>query len=492
MQEEDQNPFKQVWRRWDVPAEDVEVSREKFLFELCAVYPIDRFKEDKDLEPEVLLIPRYSRLFLRHIPLFVFTSCLVLIVHAEFNTEVVGISTMLAGVDTGLLLVLAVSGLVWLGILLGVFVRSGLMARPMLSKAVFVYGLIGVLFAGNVYAVYRTFWLQATHPHIAYASGYLFFVLIVGLLGYDLVLKGENFFCRLGETRLLESSGESDEGKSDEGESGPYESFRDNELKETLGKTAIKIGKIKFLYAHVFAFLVLLPFFGIWYVGKGPLGIDLFSSLAINLIVDFVLLVGVFQFFVAATYLRKLLNGDIEQKGTRLKFAYRPFHPDGHGGFRDLGKAAMHVNIIFILIGIYFVYRAYTAGFRTKPAGTQMVEGLVWATNYLGPILMYVLIALLWFYYTFWTIHKRMLKGKKETIANLQKSARACETGDRSTDGPEEKLNSELLGGYEDKDPWQELNDRGAPVWPVEVKKLGWLISADLLPVLLSIPTIIP
>ncbi len=506
-----------LWKRWDSDDPDGEgepgTLPERRFFEFCAV-PLagDSFAEGPrpasgdggESGPEerpadagesgsvetalVSFLPPATRLLLRHVPTMVALFLVAVLVEAELRPAVSGISTVLPELP---LVPLVYLGLAVCGLVV-VLVRSGIVDGPTAVRALFIYGLTGVLLAGSVYGTVLTLETRRateTTPHVVYTFPTLLFTLLVGLLAYDLLMKGERLYTRFGKKNIVTAHGAT-------GLSGGelYERIKREELLPKLDET---VGP--FRYGHVFAILVLSVYLLIWSF-KGPLGTGLWSSFLLNLTINLVVLVGVFNFLVGVLFLRKLLNGKYSHDGVALQPGYLPFHPDRQGGFADIGRLAMRINVIFILIGAYYTYRAYISGIRTFPARaelpfdplyaevigveqTSVLEMVFWVINFIGPVVLYALVVAVWFYYTFWEIHRVMANQKKELI--LERQSDRLE----SDEYPEATVDSPL-GEYEYRDDWQALYD--APEWPVNTQKLGGLITGNVLPILFSIPTVVP
>lgn len=489
-----------VWRRWDLGTEpgnpEVETLQEKQLFELCPLpfLPDNSVFEDDDLEPDIKFAPTPVRLVLRHTPTIVLFATVAFIVEAELRGDVVGISAVLEGMSPAPLLFFMV---VWGGIT-AVFVKSGIVSRNTFLKSSIITSLAGVLALGTVYEAYYTLYPPvqgAPPPHVTYLSSTLLASLVAGMLAYDLLLKGENMFSYLGETNIFDEA--------------LYEQFKmrlSNDLDD---------GLFGVRYGYIFTFLFIFNFVFIWSI-NGPVGAGLVTGYLFTLTIDCVLLVGVFQFLIGITGLRIIMRGQFEVDGEPLVPQYLPYHPDGHAGFADLGRCAMQINIIMIIMGLFYVWRAYFAGLRTIPTepnpayvpfyadvflisgilGTPGYEWLLWASNYILPIVAYILIVSFWFYYTFWEIHKRMVKGKKETILTRQSYNRKEHSDGQQKpnssddDRSDSRLADEPVGEYNDREPWERLYN--APEWPINTKKLAWIISGNAVPVLFSIPTLLP
>lgn len=494
-----------VWRRWDIEVDDgngseVEKLPQKQFFELCPLpmLPSDSIFENNSLRPDIQFLPTSIRIILRHIPTIVLITTVLVLIEAELRPNIIGISSMVSGLSFVPALFII---FVWGGITL-IFIKSGVVPPDAFLKSSVIASLGGIHAIGTVYEVYHTFKYSVagtSDPHVTYFSSTLLISLIVGMLSYDLLLKGENMFSKLGQTNIFDEN--------------LYEKFKyelANDLEE---------GIYGVQYGYIFATLFLFNFIFIWSL-QGPSGVGLVTGLIYTTILDFVLLFGVFQFLIGITGIRRMMRGDLKFEGEKLEPEYLPYHPDGHAGFGDIGTCAMQINIILILMGGFYVWRGYFAGLRTLPTQpslpfspfyadligiselitTQGYEWLLWSSNYLVPIAAYILIVSFWFYYTFWEIHKRMVKGKKDKILTKQSHLRSQSPTEASShtlidvpseDGDSTIANSDLLvGNYNDQEPWVNLHD--APEWPIDTKKLAWIISGNGVPVLFSIPTLIP
>lgn len=514
--EESPYPYS-LWKRWDsddpVGEGKPKVISEKHFFEFCAI-PLtgDSFYEDRskrgagtDEEPkQVWFLPQYPRLLLRHVPSMVAVFLVLVLVEAELRPTVQGVSTLLPD--------LPIAPLVYLGVatsaLLLVLVTSKIVDGSTVIRAAFVYGLMGILLAGSAYGTYLTLESRGgteTVPHVVYTFPTLLFTLVIGLLAYDLLLRGEHLYTHFGDKNIItghdpavaddQSGATSETGNTNQNGKKLYEDIKNTYLCPKLEHPTDRLR-----YGHLFAALVLLVYLLIWSF-KGPLGTGLWSSLLLNVTINLVVLVGVFNFLVGIVFLRNLLNGEYStDDGVVLQPKYLPFHPDRQGGFAEIGKLAMRINVLFILLGAYYAYRAYISGIRTFPDNaalpfdplyaeligieqSQVLETLFWTVNFIGPVVLYALVVTIWFYYTFWEIHRVMATQKNKLILQKQKEIRAGSADPHYHD-------SLPYGEYEDKDGWTALYD--APEWPVNAQKLGGLITGNVLPILFSIPTVIP
>jgi hypothetical protein len=164
-------------------------------------------------------------------------------------------------------------------------------------------------------------------------------------------------------------------------------------------------------------------------------------------------------------WLYELMNEDISGSDHPNILRYEVYHPDGQGGYRDLGKFVTRVNLLFIVAGIYAVYRLYVHGLRSAPvditaATDPAIATVLWALNFGGPILIYPFFIGVWLYYSVWQIHLRMIRERERTYA---------ETTDRF-----------------DTDTDWHLRTEGS-VWPFNSNQLHSLLYGHLRPVVLTL-----
>jgi amino acid permease len=120
---------------------------------------------------------------------------------------------------------------------------------------------------------------------------------------------------------------------------------------------------------------------------------------------------------------------------------------------------------------------------------TQLEVGF-WLVNFLGAILLYAAIVIVWFYYTFWEMHKQMVKQKKVKILRYQLEFRQSDNEGDDGDDDAQTTVEKPIGELDDKEYWQELYD--APVWPINTQKMSAVVTGNLLPIALSLPTVLP
>ena len=496
---------------------EVEAGSDTPFFELGALPfltddPVSQIDQKPD-SVDVQFLYGPARTAARNIPLFVAALTVLLLADAELNPEAVGLSTLVPDLPlVPVVYLLALGGGFTVLLLL-----SDIVDRETLVRTGFVYGLGGFLFAGTVYAAYLTLSTrggEAITSHAVYGFPTLFFALVLGLLGYDLLLKGETLFSKMGEKNIfhhleqVEDAETDEDGAADtaeETESGTDDASGEvtladyNAVKKREITDKIDGGKWGIRWGHMFVALILSQYLVVWSF-KGPLGTSMISVLVLNVAVLLVALLSVYNFLIGIVFLRKLIRGELEtDDGRVIRPEYRPYHPDQQGGYGDIGKCALHINILLILAGAYYVFRAYISGLRSFPSSTSLdpfyadllglqptaqLELGFWLVNFLGPILLYAALVVFWFYFTFWEMHKQMVRQKKQKILQYQIDFREADSegSERTIEVP--------IGEVYDKNQWQELYD--APEWPINTRKIGAIVTGNLVPVALSLPTVVP
>jgi hypothetical protein len=469
----------------------------------------DRSAEPTDHEEPIRYLPSPEddgslpltgliRTALRYTPLVVGCLALVFLVAAELAPGVEGASAYLSSLPLVLVPAGAGGAVLW-GVLAYLVVGAGLVSGRELAKAVAVYGLVAVLALGTAVSVFLVLTAERPDrldPNIVYTAGYLLLILVGGLLTYDAMLRTEYLFDNLGRKLIV-----------DEDATGAYEAFR-LQVAERLDHHTEVLGRSVPTYL-LFAPLLVSQFAAVWaFAGNGPQNLSFQVTFWANVLVDLVLAVIYFQLFVLIKAFHDLVTGNVTlyrdddgnyhpDDGTDDPDAspraavevdllsYRPFHPDGYGGFRDFGKFATRVNVLLILGGLYVTYRLYVQGARALPATEVALdtalttEVLVWGVSYVGPVVVLIVVAFAWLYYSFWTLHVKMAAERER--AYIEWAYRRRESDDEPTpvDTP--------LGAVEDATDWQER--RGpAPVWPVDSRLLASLVSSSLVPLLLALP----
>lgn len=429
--------------------------------------------DEEAVEPvQFKFLSGVPRQLLRHVPLVILTALVILLVAAEFTSGVDGVSVLVPSLQGenvvlfGLFLLIG-PVMLWLFSLVDV-----LEAREFVSAAV-TYGLIVVLGAGVGVSVLLTVLADhpsETPPSVVLISGYLLVLLVGGQLLYEATLRIEHLFVKLG--------GRKGDIVDDER---AYRRFL-TDLHDGLGATAFGIGP-----SRLFGVLFAAQFAIIWMIGGGPQELGFEVGLVVNFVLDAVLATIFFQFLVLVRYFNRLLNATGEYGDVGI--TYQPFHVDGHGGFRDLGRFALRINVILMLGGLYLVYRLYVIGGRALP-----MEGLagfgdpvllsVWLISFAGPVGAYALGVGAWGYYSFWTMHAKMVRDK-HALARRYQEMDSRPAVDRTPAAGDD------IETFEDSEgpAWEALV--AAPTWPVDVNRLASLVTGNALPLVLPASNIL-
>jgi hypothetical protein len=423
--------------------------------------------DDEAAEPvQFKFLSGVPRQLLRHVPLVILTALVMLLVGAEFTPGIDGVSVLVPpvrGENVVLfgLFVLIAPVMLWLFSLVDV-----LEAREFVSAAL-TYGLIAVLGAGVGIGVLLTVLADhpsETPPSVVFVSGYLLVLLVGGQLLYEATLRIEHLFVKLGSR----SGDIVDDERA-------YRRFL-TDLHDGLGASAFGLGP-----SRLFGVLFAAQFAIIWLIGGGPQELGYGLGLAVNFALDAVLATIFFQFLVLIRYFNRLLNATGEYADVGI--TYQPFHVDGHGGFRDLGRFALRINVILVLAGLYLVYRLYVIGGRALP-----VEGLagfgdpvmlsVWLISFVGPVGAYAFGVGAWGYYSFWTMHAKMVRDK-HALARRYQGMDSRPPVDRTPSAGDD------IERFEDSEgpAWAALV--AAPTWPVDVNRLASLVTGNALPLVL-------
>ncbi|MFB6310956.1 MAG: hypothetical protein ABEH64_07215 [Salinirussus sp.] len=473
-----------LWIRWTDGGTDLHLHR------VCEVVPQVRFsktppfihskpekgkpptftpvRDDEDDPDDIQFrfLSGWPRWLLRHVPLVILIATLIIGIGAEFTPGVHGVSELLpefAGPDALLLglFLLITPVLIWL------FATVDVVDYREFPTAVTVYGLV-ILLAGGVGAS-LLFWSTASHPSetppsVVFVSGYLLMLLVAGLLLYEATLRIEHLF-----TKLHRRQGDV------VGDERAYRRFL-TDLHETLNEASI----FGVHPSRLFGLLIAAQFAIIWSIGFGPQHLGFGLGTLVNFILNAVLGTVAFQFLILVRYFNRLFN--ITDDYQDVELTYQPFHVDGRGGFRDFGRFATRINVILSMGGLYVVFRLYVVGGRALPveglAGfTDPLPFAVWLVSYIGPIVAYTLGAGAWAYYSFWMMHRKMLRDKHELARQYQGISRRknVERGPAAGDD---------IDAFEDEDgpAWGSLVD--APTWPLDVGKMVSLLSGNAIPLL--------
>lgn len=457
-----------------LPIDDLHLHR------YCAVPPFDDWREpDGD---GVRFLDGPMRTGLRNTPTAIAVVVALLLLGAELSPEVQGVSVFLpdlplVAAPVAVLLAVVWAGMVWL--LFG----AGLLEGEDTAKGLVVYGLLATLAvgtAGSVYLVVTAEDPTALPTNVVYVSGYLLMLCLCGMLVYDGMLKTEHLFESLPEKLLV-----------DEADRDAYEQFLGNLSADLSDEVDLPVVGPVPTYA-VFAPLFVSQFAAVWLLQSGPQGLGWWLNFLVNVTLNLFIVAVAFQFLVLIKGFHDLVTGSVEVtdgEGNTVRrdlLTYRPFHPDGRGGFRDFGKFATRVNLILIVGGLYTIFRLYVQGARSPvfdPTGGVLgalgvggeVAPLVWLVSYVGPVLAYAAAAAAWLYYSFWQLHVKMARDRERQYTEWVRERRRAEDG---TDAP--------LGDLDDAVDWLERR-QNAPVWPIRSQQLFSLVSGTFVPLLFSV-----
>lgn len=468
-----------------LPIDDLHLHR------YCAVPPFDSLREDwEDDEASARYLGGPMRAGLRHTPSVIAAVVVVLLLGAELSPEVQGVSVFLPDLPLVAAPVAVLLAVVW-AVMMWLLFGVGLLEGADAAKGLIVYGLFAVLAVGtcgSVYLVLRAGDPTQLTPNVIYVSGYLLMLLVCGMLVYDGMLKTEHLLENLPDKLLV-----SEDHRRE------YELFL-----EQLSDNLTDIVRVPIVGSRIPTYAVFAPLFvsqfgAVWLLQSGPQGLGWWLNFLVNVTLNLFVVAVAFQFLVLIKAFHELVTGNVElededgniivdDKGDPVNYdllTYRPFHPDGHGGFRDLGKFATRVNVILIIGGLYAIFRLYVQGARSPvfdPTGGVLgalgvggeVAPLVWLVSYVGPVLVYGVAAAAWLYYSFWHLHVKMAKEREQQYTEWVQRQRQ----ENGIDAP--------LGDIEDAADWLERR-QAAPVWPIQSRQLFSLVSGTLVPLLFSI-----
>jgi hypothetical protein len=176
--------------------------------------------------------------------------------------------------------------------------------------------------------------------------------------------------------------------------------------------------------SHVISALGVSVAVYVWTRAQGPQNLGFPITTLGNAALDFVIGIVIVQFLIVVRWLYDLVNDDVADVEQSNVLTYEAYHPDGHGGYRDLGKFVTRVNVLFIISGLYAVYRLYVHGLRAAPAEVAStvdptVATVLWVLNFGGPVVLYPFIIAIWLYYSVWQIHLRMIRERERTYATM-------------------------------------------------------------------------
>jgi hypothetical protein len=333
----------------------------------------------------------------------------------------------------------------------------GILDLRELYKASVVFGLLGVLIVGTLVSVGLVLLdpTRAAERNIVFTSGYLLMLLLAGLLVYDGMLRTEHLFEKLPVTGIVADTDR-------------YDAFKRRlaaELNHVLVDRELSVAgrsyRVRVPTAYVFALLFLSQYAVLWSVGVGPQNLDFQVTLWGNVLLNLFIVAVFFQFMVLMNRFYGLVTDDLDAGPEESALTYRPFHPDGHGGYRDFGKFATRVNLLLILAGFYSLYRLVVQGSRVSPGEMApgfdpLVGSLVWTASFVVPLVVYGIAAVGWLYYSFWQLHLRMIRERERSYL----AATAT---------------------FDDPSDW-EIRTQG-PTWPTDFNQLVSIVSGTLAPV---------
>lgn len=441
------------WERWTNDAGP--------FYRACAVFPFDDISERAEASdttgPEVQFTTGITRLLLRNLPTFVLGTAVIYFTINISRSAVAGDVQIALPGSTVRALGLAIPGVLIGG--LWVYLVYRIVGTPLqgspLHRSITFLGTGIPLAIGTVHAAFIA-WTNAgggSEPAITVQTGYFLFVLVTGHLVYDgLALKTENLFAQLRTTSIVTTS--------------EYDDFYGS-LTQTLGDT-LDVGRVTIPRSVAFALAlalvpILLPVIVTPWAGWGE-----FAYAAYSIVTLFVIAV-LHDIFILVYKFTELLRRDV--------LMYQPFHPDDHGGFRDLGRFATRVNSILLVAGGYVAYRFYAEGILTLPSDglSLSLVGVTWVVLYLGPIAAYVFLVLFWLYHSFWRLHRKMERGRQRRIEEIQRRTRTNA----------QRQNRDFTDLETDAPPWESL--REAPTWPIKRRGLFGIMIVDAIPVAITI-----
>lgn len=472
MSRADDNGPVSVWRRWTDP-DGVPFHR------FCRFLPAEGSRHAVR-EPELRLFRGLIRQGLRYTPLVVTIVAVTSVIIGELSDAVVGLSATLPTLDPSVSPLMVLAGVAWIGLLLVPLTLVDVVPIRRIAGAVWLYGLVGVLAVGSVFAVLLTASpalvpiLEAPDTQnpltVLGGSGLLLLMLLGGMLVYDMALRIENVFSRLPEKSPPVVQPAASSGEEARTYDGFLAEFRDA-LDARIETPAIRGRRVRLRVAYIFAAVFLLPFilsriYQYSAAGLGTVGPVDVAAAVLPTVLNVFLVVGFFQFLVLVTYFHRLLTRhgpDRVGDPTRFSLRYSPGHPDGYAGFRDLGRLATRVNTLLLLGGFYLAYRLYVLGLPALDAlGPDPGAGAVlnWAVLFVGPLVAYLIGTVAWLYLSFWQLHRTMVRGREQCL-------RDALTPDT---------------------PFDVQDVRAGPVWPVNSSLLLSMVSVDAVPLLTLLP----
>lgn len=465
-----------VWRRW---TDDEAVP----FHEYCSLRPVSLppvlglgARHPEGEEPPLSYTPPLARWALKHTPLLVLLAMFWKVL-ADYGTRIasllIEIIQSVLSPTTALVVVVFVA---WIA-LLARLVRSVLQTPETNTlQSLVVHGLSVVLTVGLLLNMYvavpqEPIPLSAETQAMISSFGFPFYWMLFfgGHLVYDGMLRTENMFDQLEQKQPQIIAPGSDYGAF-------LESLKED-LNDTLEigtslSSRVKRGPagvlpVEVKGAYLFAALFVTPFFLIGWLfpsapNPNPSILLRGGTHLVVAVLNFFLVVVFFQFLVLIAYFNRLLSDRATETGASVTLVYNPRHHDDYAGFRDFGHFATRVNVLLGIGGIYIVNYLY-GGLQGYPGLGDYVtlEFMAWAVGTFFPLLTYVFAVFIWFYLSFWQMHKRMKRGRERLLEELARK---------------------------ENDPDMEI--RNGPVWPLNSQGLLSNISIDLLPLLSFLPFI--
>ncbi|WP_435066904.1 hypothetical protein [Haloplanus sp. C73] len=460
----EQRPFNAFVRGNDLATRAERPFSSLSFHQFCALSPREAFYAQERADSSVRIMPDIVRPVLRHWPLTMFGMTLLYLLAPLVEPGLEPVWAFFPPMTADNLVWVAGAVVVWATLFVTIG-RVGIVTRyTQLAKPAFVYGLFGVLLAGTLFSVFLVWHSDspATLPrNVVFGSGFLFAAYVSGMIAYDLLIRTENLLENLGEKNVVPDGTR-------------YETAFLDEIREKFSASAFGVP-----LALVFGITFTSQLVTFWLLQNGPHQLNSMVALACNAFFDAILMTAIFQFLIFIRQLNLLLDDKYERDGEAVRLRFQPFHPDGRGGFRDIGRAAMQVNALVIIAGLYYVYRLYVQGLRALPVGgfdaLQDAQAILWLVDFGGPIVIYAAVSAVWLYYTFWTTHLKMARDKERMILTRQAS-------NRSDDA------SEPIGGVNDRAGYEEL--LSSPVWPLDSRQLQTVVISNIIPLFLTLSSL--
>ncbi|WP_227134619.1 hypothetical protein [Halorubellus salinus] len=435
--------------------------------QFCSLSPLESFYNHERSEGDLRIISPPVRTILQHWPLTMVVMTALYLAIPLVEPQVNPVWAYLPQFTLEVVPWLVGLLVVW-GILLATATRAEIIdGYGDLLKPVVIYSLFGFLLSGVGFSLFLVW--QSESPaeipaNVVFGSGFLFAAYISGLIAYDLLIRFENMIENFGAKNIV-------------GDEDKYNDVFLGTIGKKINRTFLRI-PLSYIFGA--AFTVQLMVF--WHFQSGPHQLNSTIALICNVFFDTIVMIGVFQFLIFIRELNMLFEDRYESKGNTIKLEYQPFHPDGHGGFRDFGRAAMQVNVLVIVAGLYYVYRLFVQGVRALPAGgfsaLNESNAVLWLVDFMGPIVLYVVVSAAWLYYTFWTVHLKMARDKEELILRRQSEKRH-----------EKPVQHTLpIGALEDREGYEEL--LSSPVWPLDSRQIQTVVLTNIITVFLTLSSL--